>query len=76
MIFKPTGTLLITTLFTGSSLLYAKDGQTPPPPAAAGPPPPVGLPTPIDQELWFLLVLGVLLGIYILYKKNFSPSAA
>ena len=38
-----------------------------------GPPPPSqnrGPGLPIDDNIWILIIAGVLLGVYILYKRN------
>lgn len=40
-----------------------------PPPTNNDPPPPGGQ-LPIDDHLWILLLAGLLLGFYILYKRN------
>jgi hypothetical protein len=41
-------------------------GPHPPPPNGKKPPPPPGL--PIDENLFIVLILAVLFGIYIIYK--------
>ena len=40
----------------------------PPPPNGKKPPPPPGL--PIDDNLFILLIIAVLFGIYIIYKHQ------
>jgi hypothetical protein len=40
----------------------------PPPPNGKKPPPPPGL--PIDDNLFILLLVAILLGIYIIYKYH------
>lgn len=49
----------------------ASAGQGPPPPSQNLAP---GL--PIDDNLWILLVAGVLFGAYILFKRNRSTNKA
>ena len=44
-----------------------------------GPPPPSqnrGPQLPIDDNLWILIAVGVLLGIYVIYRRNKSTSRA
>ena len=45
-------------------------GETPPPPNRMGAPPPFGLPMPIDEHIYILVFLGVILGFYFIYKKK------
>jgi len=67
----------MTSLFytvTGLVLQSSSSGsQNPPPPSEPGnvihgP----GLEVPIDDNIWILLVLGILFGIYMVYKKSRS----
>ena len=47
--------------------------------AGQGPPPPSqnrGPNLPIDDNLWVLLVAGILFGAYILFKRNRSTNKA
>ncbi|QQX77653.1 MULTISPECIES: hypothetical protein [Aequorivita] len=47
--------------------------------AGQGPPPPSqnrGGQLPIDDHLWILIVLGILFGAYILFKRNRSTNKA
>ena len=47
--------------------------------AGQGPPPPSqnrGPQLPIDDNLWILLVVGILFGAYIIYKRNRSINKA
>ncbi len=46
---------------------------TPPTPGAKKPPPPPGL--PIDDNIFILLMTGILLGIYIVYKYQLKTKA-
>jgi hypothetical protein len=59
---------LLTTLtcLIGISNTFAK--PNPPPPNFKKPPPPPGL--PIDENLYILLLIAVLFGIYIIYRHN------
>lgn len=44
-----------------------------------GPPPPSqnrGPQLPIDDNLWILIAVGALLGIYVIYRRNKSTSRA
>ncbi len=45
------------------------------PPPTNNPPPPGGQ-LPIDENIWILLVVGILFGIYILYKRNQATNKA
>ncbi len=45
----------------------ASGGQGPPPPSQNR-----GPQLPIDENIWILLIIGVLFGIYIIYKRNRS----
>jgi hypothetical protein len=57
----------ITTLFLlGSFVLFAT--PKPPPPNFKKPPPPPGL--PIDENLYVLILIAVLFGIYFIYNHN------
>lgn len=47
---------------------------TPPAPGAKKPPPPPGL--PIDTNIAILLIMGMLLGIYIVYKYQLKTKAS
>ncbi|KJJ38607.1 hypothetical protein MB09_07925 [Aequorivita vladivostokensis] len=49
----------------------ASAGQGPPPPSQNRPPH-----FPIDDNLWILIVLGILFGAYILFKRNRSINKA
>ena len=49
----------------------ASAGQGPPPPSQNRAPQ-----APIDDNLWILIVLGVLFGAYILFKRNRSINKA
>jgi hypothetical protein len=42
----------------------------PPPPTGKKPPPPPGL--PIDENLFILVLIAILFGIYIIYNLNWS----
>ena len=62
-------------LMLGASIpmLAQSDGiLIPPPPPPPTPPPPPGLPLPIDSDITVLLVLGVVLGIYVAYRKRLN----
>lgn len=61
---------LITILFFLSCSTMFGQGDTPPPPNRMGAPPPFGLPMPIDENIYVLVFLGVILGVYFLYKKK------
>lgn len=37
--------------------------------------PPPGLPVPIDDHIWLLLIMGLVLGVYFLVKKKITVSA-
>lgn len=39
------------------------------PPPNTNPPPP-GPQLPIDDNMWILLIVGLLFGIYVVYRKN------
>jgi hypothetical protein len=44
-----------------------------------GPPPPSqnrGPQLPLDDNLWILIAVGVLFGIYVIYRRNKSTSRA
>ena len=58
--------LFILTYLIGTSNTLAK--PNPPAPTFKKPPPPPGL--PIDENLYVLLVIAVLFGIYIIYRHN------
>lgn len=73
MSFKIHNIFTVLMLFLGFGLLY---GQDPPPPVNGDPPPPFGFPVPIDQDIWILVLLGLVLGFYFMYKRKFSSSAA
>lgn len=45
----------------------ASFAQGPPPPNPDGRRPPQG---PIDENIWILIVIGILFGIYMAYKKS------
>jgi hypothetical protein len=47
------------------------DGVSPPPPAP--PPPPPGL--AIDENIFVLLSIAILFGIYIIYKNNIKSKS-
>ncbi|CAM3338018.1 hypothetical protein AEQU2_01124 [Aequorivita lipolytica] len=46
-------------------------GEGPPPPSQNRPPQ-----LPIDDNIWILIAVGVLFGIYIIYRRNRSTSKA
>ncbi|MCG2429700.1 hypothetical protein [Aequorivita xiaoshiensis] len=50
------------------ALQSVTETQGPPPPARDGDP--EGPQLPIDDNLWILLAVGLMFGIYILYKRN------
>lgn len=50
----------------GVSVVFA--GPTPPSPNHKKPPPPPGL--PIDGNLYIIVLLAILFGIYIIYRHN------
>ena len=47
----------------------ASGTQGPPPPARGGT---RGPQLPIDDNIWILLVVAILFGIYVIYKRNHS----
>jgi hypothetical protein len=60
-----------------SFLVAAGDKGGPPSPSRSGglagktpPPPPQGLPVPIDENIFILLITALLFGIYIIYKHR------
>ena len=59
-------------LFVGTAHIgYAQGGKEPPQPEVKSTPPlppPVGLPTPIDDYIPYLLILGALAGASYFYK--------
>lgn len=63
---------MISLLVNLIGLLIQSGGQTPPPPklsTQAGDSPEAGQ-IPIDGEIWVLLILGITLGIYIIYTHH------
>lgn len=49
------------------------DSSTPPPPSGGDYVPNApGL--PIDENIWLLVAMGILLGVYIIYKKSRSTN--
>ena len=48
--------------------------QTPPEPDPQGPPPPPPG-EPIDEHIFILILLGILLGIYIIYRHKLKTKA-
>jgi hypothetical protein len=52
----------------------ASGSQGPPPPANRGGT--RGAQLPIDDNIWLLIVLGVLFGIYIIYRRNQATNKA
>lgn len=59
-------TLIYTVLFL--MLPSGSDTQGPPAPERDGDP--EGPQLPIDDNIWILIVAGILFGIYIIYKRN------
>ena len=56
-------------LFVGViDLGYSQKDEPPQPGVKSTPPPPVGLPTPIDDYIPYLLILGVLAGAFYFYE--------
>jgi len=56
-------TILISSIFMLFSIVsYAQDNIDPPPPPGPGPPGPPGL--PIDQNILWLLIVGIIYGAY------------
>ena len=51
-------------------VLEAFSAPHPPPPNGKKPPPPPGL--PIDDNLYFLLIVGLFFGVYIIYKRQLN----
>ncbi len=49
---------------------FDNGGSSIPPPPPPTPPPPPGLPLPIDGNILILLILGGLIGIYVVHKKR------
>ncbi|EIA09228.1 hypothetical protein [Flavobacterium frigoris] len=46
------------------------DGPDPPPPAPPPPPPPPPPGLAVDENIFVLLSIAILFGIYIIYKNN------
>lgn len=61
---------IIVTLF---GVMYAFAAPHPPSPGAKKPPPPPGL--PIDENIFFLLIMAILLGIYIIFRYQLKTKA-
>lgn len=40
------------------------------PPPTNNPPPPPGVLLPIDDHIWILLLVGLIFGLYIAYKRS------
>lgn len=59
-------------------LMIQAGGKTPPPPKLSKQDgyQPDGPRLPIDGELWILLVIGLILGIYILYNMRATNKAS
>lgn len=56
-------------LFVGVAHIgYAQKDEPPQPGVKSTLPPPVGLPTPIDDYIPYLLILGVLAGAFYFYE--------
>lgn len=49
--------------------IQAASGTQGPPPPARGDDP-EGPHLPLDDNIWILLVVGILFGVYILYRRN------
>ncbi|MBK5213225.1 MAG: hypothetical protein JJE55_06155 [Flavobacteriaceae bacterium] len=56
------------------AIQVASGTQGPPPPAGKGGTRAPG--TPIDENIWILLAIGILFGLYILYKRNRATNKA
>jgi len=70
MAFRIRFLLLCLVIFVSNiASVYA---QNPPPPTAPVPP---GLQLPIDDHIWVLLIMGLILGVYILVKKKITVLA-
>jgi len=54
-------------------LQAASDIQGPPPPAKKGA---RGVEAPIDDNIWILLILGVIFGVYVIYKRYHAINKA
>lgn len=50
------------------ALQAVTDNQGPPPPANNGDP--EGPQLPIDDNIWILIILGLLFGVYVIFKRN------
>lgn len=73
MAFRIRSLLLYIVIFVSNEVpLYAQ--KEPPPPTMATSTPPPGLQLPIDDHLWVLLLMGLILGIYFLKKRNVKLS--
>lgn len=62
--------IIIVTLFSVMNVFAVPN---PPAPNAKKPPPPPGL--PIDDNISVLLIMGMLLGVYIMYKYQLKTKA-
>lgn len=51
----------------------ATGGQVPPPPGGGTT---RGPQAPIDENIWILIVIGILLGTYMIYKRSRSTNKA
>lgn len=54
--------------------IYAQETPPPEPESEGITPPPPGLQLPIDDHIWVLLVMGLMLGVYFLIKKKTTVS--
>jgi len=65
---KQTALMLLLFLAWNFSGLVAQTPPTPPEPGPSdGPPGPPGF--PIDQSLWWLFAAGLILGIFLVYRR-------
>ena len=63
--------IFVTVYLLGVTIAFAN--PKPPPPNYKRPPSPPGL--PIDENICFLVIIAIMFGIYIIYRKQLKTKA-
>lgn len=75
-IVKKIATTVLSFFASSIMLGQAVDASSGPPAPSFGPGPPIDLPLPIDSNIFILITVGLIFGIYTVLKNRTKNSAA